>query len=280
MGYFRGMKVLVTGSRGQLGTDCQEIFRAAGYQLTAYDLPELDITDRVGVRARLEADRPDVVVNAAAYTAVDRAEGEGREACWRANREGPAVLGELTAGMGIRLIHISTDYVFGGDRPVPRAYIETDEPGPVSEYGKSKLAGEEAIWAAGGEAAILRTAWLYGARGKNFLKAILGRARGGGVVRVVSDQYGSPTGSWALAKQIQRVIEAGARGLFHATDEGHTTWHGFAEAFFEAMGIGAVVEACTTEAYGGGTKRPMNSILENGALKAAGLNVMPRWRMT
>jgi dTDP-4-dehydrorhamnose reductase len=276
---FRGMKILITGSKGQLGTDCQALFGAEGHEIAAYDLPDIDIADREGMRRVLDAFRPEVLVNAAAYTAVDRAEGEGRESCWRANRDGPKVLAELAAERGIRLIHVSTDYVFAGDRPVPEAYVETDEPGPTSEYGKSKLAGEEAVRAAGGEWTILRTAWFYGARGHNFLKAVLRRAqaRPGEPLKVVADQYGSPTGSWALARQIALVLREGATGLFHATDEGYTTWHGFAAAFFREMGMDTVVLPCATADYPTPTKRPANSILENAALKARGINAMPRW---
>ncbi len=272
-----GMRILITGCNGQLGRDCQDELGGAGHVLLAKDLPELDIADEAGLGALMRDWRPELVVNCAAYTAVDRAEREP-EAAERANATGPGVLAKACAEIGSRLIHVSTDYVFPGTRPPPEAYVETDATGPRSVYGRTKLAGEQAVLAAlPGRAAILRTAWLYGAKGRNFLKAVLTRALSGQPLKVVADQHGSPTCSESLARQIRVVAEAGASGLFHATSLGHCTWYEFAVAFFREMGVEAQVSPCSTAEFPADAPRPLNSILDNAALRAAGLDVMPRW---
>jgi dTDP-4-dehydrorhamnose reductase len=272
------MKILVTGGWGQLGWDCREVF-APKHEVLALDLPNLDITDSDSVDGILNLWKPDVLVNCAAYTAVDRAESDVAKS-WHVNRDGPALLASRAAAYGIFLVHVSTDYVFDGQRTVPQPYVETDTPNPVSVYGKSKLAGEREIQERDPRHAILRTAWLYGAHGYNFLKTILRRAvnepqKG---LRVVSDQFGTPTWSRRLAKQILAVVDADAAGLFHASGEGHCSWYDFAKEFIAAMKLDCEVRPCTTADYPTPTVRPPNSILENAALKKAGLNLMQDWR--
>ncbi|HAL92456.1 MAG TPA: dTDP-4-dehydrorhamnose reductase [Verrucomicrobia bacterium] len=271
------MKILVTGGLGQLGWDCREVF--AKHDVLALDLPNLDITDSDSVDGVLHLWKPDVLVNCAAYTAVDRAETDVAKS-WHVNRDGPALLASRAKAHGIFLVHVSTDYVFDGTRPVPQPYVETDAPNPTSVYGKSKLAGEREIQERDPRHAILRTAWLYGSHGYNFLKTILRRAanepqKG---LRVVSDQYGTPTWSRRLAHQILAVVEADAAGLFHASGEGHCSWYDFAKEFITLMKLDCEVRPCTTADYPTPTVRPANSILENAALKKAGLNVMKDWR--
>jgi dTDP-4-dehydrorhamnose reductase len=220
-----------------------------------------------------------VVLNCAAYTRVDDCE-EHREEAWRANATGPAVLAQAAEEHGARLIHISTDYVFDGQRPVPAPYTEADPVAPLSCYGQSKLAGEEAVRTGCRRWAILRTAWLYGRHGGNFPKTMLRLAlrQPERVLRVVNGQYGSPTWSWRLAEQLRTVIEADATGLFHATAEGHTTWYEFAARFLSAMHVPHNLQPCRNEEYPTRAVRPVNSILENAALKQAGLNVMRPWQ--
>ena len=272
------MKILITGALGQLGWDSREVF-SRQHEVLALDLPNLDITDANSVDGVLNLWRPDVIANCAAYTAVDRAESDVGKA-WHVNRDGPALLASRASTYGIFLVHISTDYVFDGTRPVPQPYVETDTPNPVSVYGKSKLAGEREIQERDPRHAILRTAWLYGSHGYNFLKTILRRAvndpRKG--LRVVSDQYGTPTWSQRLAHQVLAVVEADATGLFHASGEGACSWYDFAKEFISLMGIDCEVRPCTTADYPTPTVRPANSILENAALKKAGLNRMQDWR--
>jgi dTDP-4-dehydrorhamnose reductase len=189
-------------------------------------------------------------------------------------------LAEWAAANGSFLVHVSTDYVFPGDKPLFDSCLETDATGPVSEYGRSKLGGEQAILNSGADAAILRTAWLYGANGKNFLKTMLRLALQAPEreIRVVNDQYGSPTGSHTLARQIVAVVDAGASGVFHATSEGHCSWYDLARRFLTLMEVPFCMSPCATDEYPTPAKRPVNSILENAALKQRGLNVFEDWQ--
>lgn len=242
------------------------------------DFPEIDISDRFQCLEKLDELFPSVIVNCAAYTAVDACETD--HACWGANAAGPKHLAEWVATNGAFLVHVSTDYVFSGDKPLFEAYVETDPTGPVSEYGRSKLAGEQAILESGAEAAILRTAWLYGANGKNFLKTMLRLTlqNPDKEFKVVNDQFGSPTWSQTLARQAVAVVEAKATGVFHATSEGYCSWFDLACAFLEEMGAPHNFIPCSSEEYPTPAKRPANSILENSQAKQLGINVFDAWR--
>lgn len=271
------MKILIAGAQGQLGCDCLAIL--ARHELRGMDLPELDITDPASVTHALKDFRPDVVVNCAAFTRVDAAETE-REAAWRVNADGPRHLARELTRRGGRLVHLSTDYVFDGRRPPPQPYVESDQPGPTGYYGVSKLAGETAVLEACGRHVILRTAWLYGRHGHNFLKTMLRLAlrQPDRPLKVVNDQYGSPTWSERLARQIDKVVDAGVTGLYHATAEGYGTWFDLACHFLKAMGLEHEIRPCATAEHPTPARRPANSILENARLKAEGLNVMQDWR--
>jgi dTDP-4-dehydrorhamnose reductase len=266
-------KILIIGCRGQLGADCMAVMPDA----VGLDVPEIDITDRSGVLQKLDALHPEVIVNCAAYTAVDACESD--LACWKVNADGPQHLAEWTAANGAFLVHVSTDYVFDGEKPLFESYVETDPPAPGSEYGKSKLAGEQAVLESGAGTAILRTAWLYGAHGKNFLKTMLRLVlqNPDKEIRVVNDQFGSPTWSHTLARQIKAVIDAEATGIFHATSEGYCSWFDLAGRFLGLMNVPHRIAPCTTADYPTPAKRPANSILENGVLKKSGLNLFENW---
>ncbi|MDD3275631.1 MAG: dTDP-4-dehydrorhamnose reductase [Kiritimatiellales bacterium] len=265
---------LIIGCKGQLGTDCMSVMPEA----VGVDLPEIDITDRFQCLETLDRVHPNVMVNCAAYTAVDACESD--PLCWKVNADGPKHLAEWAAANGAFLVHVSTDYVFSGDKPLFESCVETDVPSPVSEYGRSKRAGEQAILASGAQAAILRTAWLYGANGKNFLKTMLRLAMQNPEreIRVVNDQYGSPTWSHTLARQTAAVIEAKATGVFHTTSEGHCSWYDLASRFLELMNVPHRIAPCTTAEYPTPAKRPANSILENAALKKLGFNQFNDWK--
>jgi dTDP-4-dehydrorhamnose reductase len=271
------MKILITGARGQLGRDCQEILRA-DHTLIATDLPEFDVTRAAQVRQEVETHRPNVILNCAAFTRVDDCETK-KELAFRANAEAPGLLAQAARNADARLVHISTDYVFDGERPPPQPYTEDDATRPLSVYGASKLAGEEAVQASGARFAILRTAWLYGRHGGNFPKTMLRLAlrQPERELRVINEQFGSPTWSWRLAEQIKVVIETGAEGLFHTTAEGFTTWYDFAAAFLRAMQVPYRLAPCRIVDYPTPARRPQNSILENARLKAADRNVMRPW---
>ncbi|MBM4284596.1 MAG: dTDP-4-dehydrorhamnose reductase [Deltaproteobacteria bacterium] len=272
------MKILITGSTGQLGSDCRWVL---GVRHELIPLPEetLDITDRRAVMAAVRRHRPDLILNCAAFTAVDAAEVE-RERAYQVNVLGPRNLAEAAARQGARLVHLSTDYVFGGDRTPPRPYIEEDEPGPVSHYGRTKLLGEQAVREVLSDSVIVRTSWLYGIHGQNFLKTMLrlARRRPPQPLRVVHDQFGSLTWSYRLAEQLAKLIEADGRGLYHATAEGVCTWYEAAAAFLELMGVEHTLIPITTAEFPTPAVRPRNSILENRRLKEADLNLMRPWR--
>ncbi len=273
------MQILLLGANGQLGLDCIDLFRGR-HSVAGRDLPDVDITRAESVEAVLDDVRPDAVVNCAAYTAVDRAESEP-DLCRAVNAEAPGLIARVCAARGLSLVHISTDYVFDGDREPPQVYVECDPTNPLSVYGRTKRDGEHAILASGCRAAILRTAWLYGARGANFLKTMLrlAKTRPGQPLRVVDDQWGSPTCSERLAKQILRVLEAPEfpTGILHATAEGYTTWHRLATVFLGELGVPHRIEPCKTADYPAPARRPHCAILENRELKRRGLQVMADW---
>lgn len=268
-------KVLIVGNKGQLGTDCMSVFAE---NVLGVDLPEIDISDRFQCLEKLDAIKPEVIVNCAAYTAVDACETD--PACWSVNADGPKHLAEWAVANGAFLVHVSTDYVFSGDKPLFEACVESDSTNPISEYGKSKLAGEQAILESGAQAAILRTAWLYGAYGKNFLKTMLRLTskNPGKEFKVVNDQFGSPTCSHTLARQIQSVVNGRATGVFHATSEGYCTWYDLACAFLDEVGVPHNFIPCSSDEYPTPAKRPINSILENSHAKQLGMNVFTDWR--
>jgi dTDP-4-dehydrorhamnose reductase len=269
-------KNLIIGCNGQLGTDCMAVF---GNTAIGLDFPEIDISNRFQCLEKMDSIKPDVVVNCAAYTAVDACESD--PACWKVNADGPKYLAEWAAANGAFLVHVSTDYVFSGDKPLFEFCVETDPVGPISAYGKSKLAGEQAVLESGARSAILRTAWLYGANGKNFLKTMLRLTLQNPKkeFKVVSDQFGSPTWSYTLARQIAAVIDAKATGIFHATSEGYCSWYDLACTFLEEMDMAHHFVPCSSEEYPTPAKRPVNSILENARAKELNLNVSNHWKI-
>jgi dTDP-4-dehydrorhamnose reductase len=272
------MKVLICGARGQLGSDCANVL-AAAHRIVVTDLDELDITDAAAVERFVGRQRPEVVVNCAAYTRVDDCESQV-DLADRINHRGPAHLAAAADATGASLIHVSTDYVFDGTKPLPSAYNENDLPHPLSAYGRTKLAGETAVAGATDNVVILRTAWLYGIGGPNFLKTMLRLALGDPEreIRVVNDQHGSPTWSYRLATQIAALIGTPLRGVCHATATGSGTWYDLASLFLKEMQVPHRLAPCTTAQYPTPARRPQNSILENRRLKAAGLHCMSDWR--
>ena len=272
------MNILITGAGGQLGQDCLKVIEQK-YTVHGRTSGQLDITDQAQVQREIQAVQPDVLVNCAAYTAVDKCETE-QNACRAVNAQGAGYLAEICAAEGIRLIHISTDYVFAGDKPIPQAYTEQDSVGPLSAYGKSKLAGEQAIREKMDNFLILRTSWLYGMGGNNFLKTMLRLALADPerTIRVVNDQYGSLTWTMTLARQIDLLLSSELTGIAHATAEDSSTWYEGAKYFLESLSIEFSLEPCTTAEYPTPAHRPANSILENSVLKKHDLNLMQTWQ--
>lgn len=268
------MKVLITGAGGQLGRALVEELGRRDWEVAATDLPELDISDREAVRRVLAAQTPEVVINAAAATRVDDLEADP-DLALRVNALGPRNLATACRRLGAKLVQVSTDYVFDGSKADP--YVEWDEPGPRSVYGKSKLLGETQVREQCPDHFIVRTAWLYGLPGPNFVNAILARAKAGRELLVVHDQRGTPTSALALAPQILALAATEAFGTYHATCQGEATWYEFALLILARAGLEVTVRPCTTQEFPRPAPRPANSILENRLLKLEGLDLMPSW---
>ena len=271
-------KILICGGNGQLGADCRQVLQA-GHEVVSTDLDTLDITDSAAVARAVGELAPDVLINCAAFTRVDDCETR-EETARQINGNAPGILARAMQRIGGRLIHVSTDYVFDGRKPLPGVYTESDDPCPLSVYGRTKLDGEIAVQRETGRYAIVRTAWLYGTGGPNFLKTMLRMSmlQPDRTLRVVNDQFGSPTWSFRLARQIERLMDAGGSGIYHATGEGHCTWYELARYFLDRMDVAHRLDPCTTEQYPTAATRPMNAVLENRRLKAEGIHVMRDWR--
>ena len=284
---------LVTGAAGMLGRDLTDLLRARGEEFTPLARVDLDITDPAAVAKAVSLVKPDVVVNCAAWTAVDAAE-EHEEAAFAINAGGAVNLAAACASVGALLVHPSTDYVFDGHASVP--YAEDAPTAPSGAYGRTKLAGEQAVRAALPDASyIVRTAWLYGAHGKNFVKTMLRLARNGTSPGVVADQHGQPTWTADVAAQIYALIDnAAPAGTYHATSSGQTTWFGFAEEVFtlyQGQGQGQGQDQAedperqrltprpiTTADYPTPAKRPAYSVLGHDAWHAAGISPISDWK--
>ena len=269
---------MITGGKGQLGSDCAEVL-GRSHEVTALGSADLDITRLLDVDAVVSRFSPEVILNCAAYTRVDACETE-KDLAWEVNAKGPKNLALSVEKYGGRLIHISTDYVFDGRKKVPEPYLEEDGTHPMSHYGKSKLEGEKAVRETTERHVILRTAWLYGINGHNFLKTMLTLALRDSPdpIKVVNDQFGSPTWSHRLAIQLSGLIDGGARGTFHATAEGYCSWYELALYFLEKMGVAHSLVPCTSDEYPTPAARPKNSILENRRLKTEGIHLMTDWK--
>jgi dTDP-4-dehydrorhamnose reductase len=264
------MVILVIGSNGQLGWELVRKAGAKGFDAVGLDLPAFDVTDASEVRKIVRQKSGSLIINAAAYTAVDRAESE-QELVFAVNRDGPAYLASACAESGVPIIHISTDYVFDGSKREP--YLETDPIAPLGVYGKSKAEGEAEVKGHSPQHIIVRTAWLYGCHGHNFVKTMLRLGRQRETISVVADQYGCPTYAADLADAIlmiaRRLAEGSdmAWGTYHYCGKGATTWHGFAEKIFDlardydSLLVHKVVPITTAE-YPTPAKRPVNSVLD------------------
>ena len=273
-------RVLVCGALGMLGQRLVEAF-SADHEVTPTALTNeggataLDIVDAAAVRAAVQACRPDWIVNAAAYTAVDRAEVEA-DAAFLVNAEGPASLAAAAAEAGCVLLHVGTDFVFDGRKADP--YVEDDPVGPLGAYARSKAEGEERVRASGCEHVILRVSWLYGPDGGNFVRTIMDVARAGRPLRVVADQDGTPTFTRDAAEQAVRVLESGLRGVIHSSNVGVTTWHGLATEALRIAGLKVAIEPISTADWQTPAPRPANSALRNAVLERTIGNGMRPWQ--
>lgn len=285
------MKLLLLGGNGQVGHELRRSLAPLGEvvvttrsgNVDGVACEQIDLAELDAIAPLLDRVRPDLVINATAYTAVDRAEDDA-EAAFRANAEAPGHLAQACAALGISLVHYSTDYVFDGS--ATRPYREDDPTCPLGVYGASKLAGEDGIRASGAHHLILRTAWVYGLHGHNFLRTMLRVGAERDELRVVADQRGCPTPAWLIADVTAQVLQQGIAksGVRHLVATGETSWHGFAEAIFDqAVATGAlarrpVVHAITTADYPTRARRPAYSVLDSHILCDEYSLSLPDWR--
>lgn len=280
------MRIAVTGKKGQVVQSLIEAGPLHGVDVIAVGRPELDLTDAEALRDALIAIRPDVIVSAAAYTAVDKAESE-RELAFAVNAGGAESVALAAAALDIPVIHLSTDYVFSGTKTT--AYLETDPTSPVSVYGASKLEGEQRVAAATPNHAILRTCWVYSPFGANFVKTMLRLAETRDELGVVADQQGCPTSALDIADAVIRIGKrmrddpaADLRGIFHLSGRGDASWANFAEAIFAGLekrtGKSVLVKRITTADYPTPAARPANSLLDTTKLQHAYEIALPDWR--
>lgn len=271
--------ILITGGNGQLGNSFRKI--AVDYPQCRFiftDMPDTDITDREAIEGQIKANNIDLIVNCAAYTQVDLAETE-RDKARHVNATGPKVLAEAALTHGIRLIHVSTDYVFGSDENRKKPYTETDPTGPVNVYGETKLEGENAIRATGCDAAVVRTSWLFSEFGGNFVKTMLRLSRQRHDVNVVDDQYGCPTYATDLARAIMKLTETNLKGfeIFNFCNSGVTNWYGFACEIFRQADIMMETNPVPHTSYATAASRPSFSVLDTTKIRLAGA-VAPDWK--
>ncbi|WP_438448233.1 dTDP-4-dehydrorhamnose reductase [Gorillibacterium sp. sgz5001074] len=269
------MRVLITGAGGQLGQDVMRVCAEAGHEGIGVDRAELDITDEASCIEVLERLRPEAVIHAAAYTAVDRAETDVDEA-YRVNAAGSRNMAVACERIGARCCYISTDYVFDGSAAEP--YGEYDLAAPRSVYGKSKLAGERLVSSLCSRWFIVRTSWVYGVHGDNFVKTMLKLAATGKPLKVVDDQTGSPTYTVDLSRFLVRLIETERYGIYHATGGGSCTWYEFARAIFEERGLQVELAPCSTGEFPRPAPRPAYSVLGAAAIRTNGFQELPHWR--
>jgi dTDP-4-dehydrorhamnose reductase len=278
-------RILLIGKVGQVGWELRRTLAPLAH-IVCVDFPEIDLTSGDSIRKWVSESRPEIVINAAAYTAVDKAETE-QDRAMQINGVAPGILAEEARKAGALLVHYSTDYVFDGTKTEP--YVETDLPNPLGAYGRSKLAGDEAVRAVGGAHMIFRLCWVYGARGQNFMLTMMRLAREREKLRVVGDQVGCPTWSRMIAETtaqaLTRAVSAGDRnaftGTYHLAASGITSWHGFAQAIIDLMpaeGKKCVqVEAISSSQYPTPTRRPAYSVLCGDKLERTFGLRLPRW---
>lgn len=274
--------ILITGCKGQLGLELSKQLSAdENYRLIRTDVEEMDITRSTAVFEKIKETKPDVVINCAAYTAVDACE-QNVDLAYRINAAGAGNLARASFAVGAKIIHISTDYVFDGEGMRDsdgsiRPYVETDRPAPINVYGKSKLAGEEMVRLHNPRHVVVRTAWMYG-EGSNFVRTMLRLAQDNNSIKVVNDQWGNPTSAREVVRFIIDFLKRPDCGVFHATCEGMCTWYEFACEIFRLKGIDVHVVPCTTEEYPRPARRPRYSMLDNRAARLCGAYAMAHWK--
>ena len=272
------MKILLLGGSGMLGNDCKEVL-SERHEVISPTKKELDIKSWDMVIDSLHKISPDVILNCAGFTDVNASETEDF-LVRKVNVEGPRNLAQGSARFNCRMIHISSDYVYSGQKGIPQPYFEDDPVDPISAYGRSKVESEVAIKENSPNYIIIRTGWLYGIKGNNFITIILASAlkRPSKILKVIDPQVGSPTWTHRLALQIRELLDTDIKGTFHATAEGHCSRLEYAQYILKKLKIKSTIKPISTKKYHQAAKRPVNCILENRLLKKLGLNVMKDWQ--
>lgn len=269
------MKVLVTGVKGQLGYDVVNELEKRGIEAVGVSIREMNLTDAANADRVIKEAAPDAVIHCAAYTAVDAAE-EDQEECRRVNVDVTQNIANVCRELDIKMLYVSTDYVFSGLGE--RFWEPEDEPDPQSVYGRTKYEGELAVRNTLDKYFIVRIAWAFGVNGKNFVKTMLNLSKNHDTIKVVNDQFGSPTYTFDLAKLLADMIVTEKYGVYHAANEGVCSWYDFACAIFKEAGIEMNVTPVTTEEYGAKAKRPANSRMSTERLKENGFEKLPPWQ--
>lgn len=275
------MKILLLGSKGMLGSDCRKVL-AQEYEIVTPEKKELDIVSWDKVIDKMHHIKPNIVLNCAALTDMDAHEGPKELFTLRKmNVEGPRNLAQGSARYNCKIIHISCDCVFSGQKLHPQPYFEDDPMEPISGYGRSKMESEIAVKDNAPNYLIIRTGWLYGLQGKDFMKSLLGNAsdrKKTQHLKIASDRFGSPTWSYRLAEQIRELIRVDAGGTYHATSEGYCSLFDSIAYVVKRLNLAVSLEPCSVKAFPQRAKRPNNAILENRLLKKYGLNIMGEWQ--
>lgn len=269
------MKVLVTGTKGQLGYDVVNELTGRGIEAAGVDIEEMDITDAASVNRVIAQAAPDAVIHCAAYTAVDAAE-DNVELCRRVNVDGTQNIANICKKLDIPMIYISTDYVFGGEGERP--WEPDDERTPLNVYGQTKYEGELAVQNTLEKYFIVRIAWVFGVNGKNFVRTMLNLAKTHDHITVVNDQFGSPTYTYDLARLLVDMVLTDKYGIYHATNEGICTWYEFACEIFRQAGVKVEVEPVSAKQYQARAKRPSNSRMNKDKLEKNGFKRLPSWQ--
>ena len=267
------MRILVTGAEGILGRAIRE-WLASGNTLYLWGRDEVDVRDPERIRTAAKGIEFDAVIHAAAMTAVDRCETEF-DLALATNRDGTRHVASLASERGATLVYVSTDYVFDGSKSGP--YLEDDPPKPINAYGRSKLAGEEVARQTAGKFLVVRTSWVFGEGGRNFVDAIAEKLQRGEEPEVVTDQHGSPTYARDLARGIEKLLRLGATGTVHVTNSGSTTWHGFAAEIARFLGSTLPVRETTSDRFPRPAPRPKNSVLSGERYRALTGESLPSW---
>ena len=269
------MRILVTGVKGQLGHDVVDELTKRGHTPIGVDVEEMDITDAAAVEQEMKKEPLDAVIHCAAYTAVDPAE-DNREVCMRVNAEGTRNIARVCRELDIKMVYISTDYVFDGEGERP--WEPDDARNPLNVYGESKYQGELAVEEYLDKYFIVRIAWVFGVNGKNFIKTMLRLAKDHKEINVVNDQTGSPTYTYDLAVLLADMVETEKYGRYHATNEGLCTWYEFAKEIFAQAGVDVTVNPVASEEFPAKARRPHNSRMDKSRLTQNGFKLLPSWQ--